>query len=98
MYNSLKVYAKTFLKDVTSKNKAKPLLHRALDLNENCLPAVFLLAEMYQENNETSEAIKILRKVVGVHPVCKLHSMLGDLLCFEKDQAGALEHYTHALK
>lgn len=90
--------ARTYLKDVMSKNKAKPLLIRALELNENYLPAVFMLAEIYQEESETGEAIKLLKKQVAVQPNCKLHSMLGDFLSYEKEMNGALEHYTHALK
>lgn len=81
-----------------SKNKAKPLLLRALDLNENYLPAVFLLAEIYQEENEISEAVKLLKKQVENQPNCRIHAMLGDFLTLEKDLGGALEHYTHALK
>lgn len=90
--------ARTYLKDIMAKNKAKPMLIRALELNEYYLPAVFLLCELYQEDNETGEAIKLLKKQVAVQPNCRLHSMLGDFLGFEKDQTGALEHYTHALK
>lgn len=90
--------ARTYLKDIMAKNKAKPLLIRALELNEYYLPAVFLLCELYQEDNEAAEAIKLLKKQVAVQPNCRLHSMLGDFLSYEKDQTGALEHYTHALK
>lgn len=92
------MYARTYLKDVISKTKAKPLLRRALDHNENYLPAVFLLAEIYQEENETAEAIKLLKKQVEIQPNNRLHVMLGDFLSYEKDLTGALEHYTHALK
>jgi anaphase-promoting complex subunit 7 len=87
------------LKDVSNKYKAKPLLSRALELNENYLPAVFMLAELLQDESDSAGAIKLLKKQISVQPNCKLHSMLGDILInCDKDHTGALENYTIALK
>ena len=80
------------------KSKAKSLFLKALELNENYLPAVFLLAELYQQENDNSSCIKLLKKHVALTQNCKLHTMLADMLNNEKDHTAALEHYTIALK
>lgn len=71
---------------------------KALEMNENYLPAVYLLADMYRQDNDASNCIKLLKKHASLTQNCKLHAMLGDLLSHDKDHTGALEHYTMALK
>jgi anaphase-promoting complex subunit 7 len=86
------------MKDPLLKFKSKALFLKALELNENYLPAVFLLAELYQQENDSANCIKLLKKHVSLTQNCKLHTMLADMLNNEKDHTGALEHYTIALK
>ncbi|XP_065078088.1 anaphase-promoting complex subunit 7 [Ochlerotatus camptorhynchus] len=93
----LVLLGRTYLKDDSTKAKAKTLLLKALEMNENYLPAVYLLADMYRQENDAASCIKLLKKHASLTQNCKLHAMLGDLLSNDKDHSGALEHYTIAL-
>uniref|UniRef100_A0A1L8DX41 Putative anaphase-promoting complex apc subunit 7 n=1 Tax=Nyssomyia neivai TaxID=330878 RepID=A0A1L8DX41_9DIPT len=89
--------ARTYVRDVMVKFQAKSMLEKALELDENYLPAVFMIAELMQEEGDSAGAIKLLKKQANVQPNSKVHSMLGDILVAEKDQSSALENYTIAL-
>ncbi|XP_055614250.1 anaphase-promoting complex subunit 7 [Uranotaenia lowii] len=94
----LVLLGRTYLKDEgITKAKAKTLFQKALELNENYLPAVYLLADVYQQENDVTNCMKLLKKHAMLTQNCKLHAMLGDLLSNDKDHTGALEHYTIAL-
>nr|XP_019533517.2 anaphase-promoting complex subunit 7 [Aedes albopictus] len=93
----LVLLGRTYLKDDSTRAKAKTLFMKALEMNENYLPAVYLLADMYRQDNDASNCIKLLKKHASLTQNCKLHAMLGDLLSHDKDHTGALEHYTMAL-
>ncbi|XP_058814879.1 anaphase-promoting complex subunit 7 [Topomyia yanbarensis] len=93
----LVLLGRTYLKDDGTKGKAKTLFQKALELNENYLPAVYLLADLYQYENDVASCMKLLKKHAMLTQNCKLHAMLGDLLSSDKDHSGALEHYTIAL-
>lgn len=86
------------MKDPATKVRAKSLLLKALELNEYFLPAVVMLVDILQEEeNNTAGAIRVLKKQLSVQPNCKLHVLLGDILNNEKDQQAALEQYYLAL-
>ncbi|ETN64398.1 anaphase promoting complex 7 [Anopheles darlingi] len=93
----LVLLARTYMKDRTTRPKAKALFIKALGINENYLPAVYLLAELYQRENDVASSMELLKKHVMLSQNCKLHAMLGDVLVNDKDHSGALEHYTMAL-
>lgn len=93
----LVLLGRTYLKDDNTRAKAKTLFQKALEINENYLPAVYLLAELYQQENDVTNCMKLLKKHTLLTQNCKLHAMLGDLLSNDKDHSGALEHYTIAL-
>ncbi|XP_055642307.1 anaphase-promoting complex subunit 7 [Toxorhynchites rutilus septentrionalis] len=93
----LVLLGRAYLKDDSTKAKAKALFLKTLELNENCLPAVYLLADIYQQENDVASCMKLLKKHAMLAQNCKLHAMLGDLMSNEKDHSGALEHYTTAL-
>lgn len=93
----LVLLGRTYLKDDSTRAKAKTLFQKALEMNENYLPAVYLLADLYQQENDVVSCMKLLKKHAMLTQNCKLHAMLGDLLSNDKDHSGALEHYTIAL-
>lgn len=93
----LVLLGRTYLKDDNTRAKAKTLFQKALEINENYLPAVYLLADLYQQENDVTNCMKLLKKHTLLTQNCKLHAMLGDLLSNDKDHSGALEHYTIAL-
>jgi len=86
------------MKDPVSVSKAKNLLEKALSQDDNYLPAVHLLAEIFEQEMNLEAAIKLLEKQVDVHSTCKLHQTLGDLWARMHNEEKALEHYAMALK
>ncbi|XP_059610546.1 anaphase-promoting complex subunit 7 [Phlebotomus argentipes] len=89
--------ARTYVRDVMVKFQATSMLEKALELDENYLPAVFMMAELLQEEGESAAAIALLKRQADVQPNSKVHCMLGDILGAQKDYSGALENYTVAL-
>lgn len=94
---SLTLYASVLMKDPVSVPKAKTLLEKALQLDQLFLPAVYLLAELYEQEMTLELAIALLEKQVELRPTCKLHQMLGDLLARVHEEEKALDHYAIAL-
>lgn len=95
---TLVLLAQTYSNDMAMKTKEKPLLIKALELDEHYFPAVMRLAEYLQNEGDINGAIKLLKKQVMVLTKSSLHSLLGELLRNVNDQNGAFEHYTLAIK
>ncbi|XP_053694746.1 anaphase-promoting complex subunit 7 isoform X2 [Sabethes cyaneus] len=93
----LVLLCRAYLQDDATKPKVKPLLQKALNLNELYLPAIYLLAEIYRQENDVVSCVQLLKKHAILTQSCKLNVMLGDLLSNNKDHSAALEHYTTAL-
>ncbi|XP_055548576.1 anaphase-promoting complex subunit 7 isoform X1 [Wyeomyia smithii] len=93
----LVLLSRSYLKDDAAKPKVKALLLKALDLNEHHLPAIYLLAEIYRQENDVMSCAQLLKKHAMLTQSSKLHVMLGDLLNTNKDHSGALDNYTIAL-
>lgn len=85
------------LTDPVMKSKAKPFLQKALDLNKNYLPAVLLLVDMLREEDDTTGALKLLKRMIDVQPSTNLYTILGDICNSERDTAQALHYYTQAI-
>lgn len=94
---SLTLAASTFLKNPISKEKAKNLLQKALDLNQHFTKAVFFLAQILIDDKEHKAAIKLLEKTAAVVSNVKINLMLGDLYAKSKNLSLALEYYTKVL-
>lgn len=86
------------MKDPVSVGKAKNLLEKALSQDETYLPAVYFLAEIYEQEMNLEAAIELLERQVETQPTCKLHQMLGDLWARVHNEEKALDHYAIALK
>lgn len=86
------------MKDPVSVGKAKNLLEKALTQEETFLPAVYLLAEIYEQEMNLEAAIELLERQVEIQPTSKFHQMLGDLWARVHNQEKALDHYAIALK
>uniref|UniRef100_A0A182N6V6 Uncharacterized protein n=1 Tax=Anopheles dirus TaxID=7168 RepID=A0A182N6V6_9DIPT len=97
MARTLVLVARTNMKDDSTQPKAKALCLKALSMNENFLPAVFLLAEIYERENDNSARLKLLTKHAMHSQSVKLHVMLGETLKTEKNDSAALDHYSIAL-
>lgn len=94
---SLTLAASTYLKNPVSKDKAKMLLQRALEMNEFYTKAVFFLAQILIDDKEHKAAIKLLEKTAGVVSNVKICLMLADLYAKSKNLSLALEFYTKVL-
>nr|XP_018904104.1 PREDICTED: anaphase-promoting complex subunit 7 [Bemisia tabaci] len=94
---ALVLYATVLMKDPVTVCKAKNLLEKALAQNETCLPAVYLLAEIYEQEMNLEAAISLLERQVSLTPNCRLHQMLGDLLSRMHEDEKAFNHYQSAL-
>jgi anaphase-promoting complex subunit 7 len=94
---ALTLYASVLMKDPVTVCKAKSILEKALAQDEMYLPAVYLLAEIYEQEMALESAITLLEKQAELQPTCKLHQMLGDLLARVHEEEKALEHYSIAL-
>ncbi|XP_034945414.1 anaphase-promoting complex subunit 7 isoform X2 [Chelonus insularis] len=94
----LTLYASVLMKDPVSVGKAKNLLDKALAQDESYLPAVYFLAEIYEQEMNLEAAIELLERQVDIQPTCKLHQMLGDLWARIHNEEKALNHYAIALK
>lgn len=86
------------MKDPVSVAKAKNVLEKALSQDESYLPAVYFLAEIYEQEMNLEAAIELLERQVEIQPTCKLHQMLGDLWARVHNEEKALDHYAVALK
>ncbi|KAK0162770.1 hypothetical protein PV327_006519 [Microctonus hyperodae] len=93
----LSLYASVLMKDPVSVGKAKNLLDKALAQDDSYLPAVYFLAEIYEQEMNLEAAIELLERQVDIQPTWKLHQMLGDLWARVHDEEKALNHYTIAL-
>lgn len=86
------------MKDPVTVVKAKNLLEKALSQEETYLPAVYYLAEIYEQEMNFEAAIELLEKQSDAQSTCKLHQMLGDLWAKVHNAEKALDHYAIALK
>ncbi|KAK7793833.1 hypothetical protein R5R35_014328 [Gryllus longicercus] len=94
---ALTLYASVLTKDPVTVVKARAVLEKALQQDERYLPAVYLLAEVLEQEMSVEAAISLLERQVAIQPTCLLHQMLGDLLARAHDEERALDHYSIAL-
>lgn len=92
------MYASIQIKDPTTINRAKLLLERALNVNEHYLPAVYMLAQIYEQEGNFSPAVALLNKQVLDQPTCRLYQMLGELSVKQNQIEKAFDYYYSALK
>lgn len=78
--------------------KAKILLERALSMDEHYLPAVYMLAQIFEQEGNYSPAVALLHKQALDQPACRLYQMLGDLSVKQNQLEKAFDYYYSALK
>ncbi|PIK53399.1 Anaphase-promoting complex subunit 7 [Apostichopus japonicus] len=94
---TLTALASVLAKDRMTLDKAKTYLEKALAEDDSYVEAVYLLANVLTEQDNTRGAIDLLRKHVELQSNSRLHQMLGDLLARTKDLLGASHHYSIAI-
>ncbi|CAO1399161.1 unnamed protein product [Diamesa hyperborea] len=92
----LTLAASTYMKAPISKNKAKMLLSRALDINECYVKAIFLLSQILIDDKEVKAAVKLLEKTSASVSNIKIFLLLADLYAKNKNHSQALQMYTKA--
>lgn len=94
---TLTLAASTYLKNPIVKDKAKPLLQKALEMNEFYAKAVFFLAQLLVDDKDIKAAIKLLERTSATTSNVKINLMLADLYAKSKNLSAALEQYTKVL-
>ncbi|KAM7311902.1 anaphase-promoting complex subunit 7 isoform X2 [Ixodes scapularis] len=93
----VQLYASVLMKNPVTVEKAKLCLEKALKLDSNHLPAVYLLAEIYDQERAYLKGIELLQKHLEVQSTCRLHQMLGDFFARTSEHEKALHHFGIAL-
>lgn len=93
----LTLAASSYLRNPIAKEKAKPLLQKALEMNEFYAKAVFFLAQILVDDKDTKAAIKLLENTAATTSNVKINLMLADLYAKSKNLSSALEQYTKVL-
>lgn len=78
--------------------KAKILLERALNVDEHYLPAIYMLAQIFEQEGNFSPAVALLHKQALDQPTCRLYQMLGELSVKQNQIEKAFDYYYSALK
>lgn len=78
--------------------KAKILLERALNVDEYYLPAIYMLAQIFEQEGNFSPAVALLHKQALDQPTSRLYQMLGDLSVKQNQLEKAFDYYYSALK
>lgn len=86
------------MKDPMTVGKAKILLERALSIDEHYLPAIYMIAQIFEQEGNISPAVVILHKQALDQPTCRLYQMLGDLSVKQNQLEKAFDYYYSALK
>ncbi|XP_025419257.1 anaphase-promoting complex subunit 7 [Sipha flava] len=94
---SLTLYASILIKDPMTVGKAKLLLERALNVDEYYLPAVYMLAQIFEQEGNFSSAVTLLHKQALDQPTCRLYQMLGDLSVKQNQLEKSFDYYYSAL-
>lgn len=94
---ALTLYASVLMKNPLTVEKAKMCIEKALKQDPSHLPAVYLLAEIYDHERAYQKGIDLLQKHLEVQSTCRLHQMLGDLFARTNQHEKALEHFGIAL-
>ncbi|XP_049516555.1 anaphase-promoting complex subunit 7-like isoform X3 [Dermacentor silvarum] len=93
----LTLYASVLMKSPESLEKAKVCLEKALKQEPTHLPAVYLLAEIYDQQRAYDRGIQLLQKHLESQSTCRLNQMLGDFYDRTGEQNKALQHFDVAL-
>lgn len=94
---ALTLYASVLYNYPSSSEKAKHLLERALKQDPTYLNAVYLLANIYEQERLYEKGIELLKKQTEQQSSCRLHQMLGDFLARTNEHEKALHHFSIAL-
>lgn len=94
----LQLVGRVFLADPSSRQRAKLILERAIELDKYYLPAIYLLAELHVRMDNTEGAITLLKRTLEVQPTSRLFAMLGDTYVNISESMKAVECYTKAIK
>lgn len=86
------------MKDPMTVAKAKILLERALNVDDYYLPAIYMIAQIYEQEGNFSPAVAVLHKQALDQPTCRLYQMLGDLSVKQNQLEKAFDFYYSALK
>lgn len=76
----------------------KRLLEKAITADPTHTPAVILLAEQYEQEQQYEEATQLLLRHTNVKPTSTVHQMIGDNFARLQKDDDAFNHYCIALR
>nr|XP_017019079.1 anaphase-promoting complex subunit 7 [Drosophila kikkawai] len=79
------------------KKTARKFAQRALQIDANYMPAVALMADIYELEGNTGECLKLLEQHTTYHPHADFFVQMGNMQRMEKQPIKALEYYYKAL-
>lgn len=82
---------------MTSPKAIKRLLEKAIVTDPTYTPAVLLLAEQYEQEQQYEEASQLLLKHAETKPSSVVHQMIGDNFVRLQKEEDAFNHYCIAL-
>jgi len=94
---SVTLYASVLAKEPFTLEKAKGYLEKALKLDINYLDAVYIMAEILEQQQQFDKAMEVLRNHLHKHSTSRLHEMLANMLAHTNDSQAALDEYNIAL-
>lgn len=90
--------AKPLLLDPSTRQKAKPFLKKALELNKNFTQAAMMLIELLEEEGDTAGAKQLTKNLLSYQPSSYLFTKLAGICSKEKDNSQALQYYMEAIQ
>ncbi|VVC31787.1 Hypothetical protein CINCED_3A017194 [Cinara cedri] len=91
------LYSSILIKDPNTVGKAKILLQRAINVDDGYLPAIYMLAQILEQEGNYSSAIILLHRQALNQPTCRLYQMLGDLSVKQNQLEKAFDFFYSAL-
>lgn len=95
---TLMLYAKAYERDNSMRGQMKSLLCRIHKMDENYLPAIYMLVDLLVKDKEYEEAVRILRLQVAVQPNARMAVTMGDICVLLKEHSNALGFYNMAVR
>jgi len=87
------LFASVLAKDPKSIGKAKQFLTRAMAYDPNLLDPVYIMVDIYMQEQEFAKGTELLRKMLENHSTTRLHEQLAHCLTNLNQSAEALHEY-----
>lgn len=94
----MQLHASALSKLPIDSSKVIRLLEKAIAMDPTYSPAVFLLAEQYDQEQMHEEACALLLRHANICPSSRVHQLIGDIYARTQKEEEACNHYCIALR